>query len=167
MDLNTKKIIKGRTTIYKTEFTRMGSLSKLIENLKIKESPINGISVVKISEISDSEIQRIMTSSLPNTTIVSNIIGNVDVNVTYNIAYNDKILVSKAVNPSIINSYFKFDEELTVEEEGEFLKFTRETIIFNAGKQIPLIGDSFQEYDDFFNNQNLSYYLHLAEISSL
>lgn len=157
----------GRKSIYKSEFIKRGSLQKLVEYLKNKEKvTINGISVVNVFEINECEIKRIMKSSLPFGNIISSIIGDVDINVVYDIAYNDKILVSKAMNPSIINNYFKFNEELVIEEENGLLKFTRETIIFNSGKQITLFGDSFQEYDDFFNKQSLNYYMHLSEIAS-
>ena len=167
-NIKIKKISDGRKCKYLSEFNKPGTIRNIVKYLKTNESPSklnNGISVISVSEINDNEIKRVMTSPLPNTSIVSNILGNLEIHVTYDIAYSDEILVSKASNPPIIDNYFKFKEQLIIEENNGILNFKREAIIFNTGKQIPLIGDSFQEYDDFFNTNTLLYYWYLGEIA--
>lgn len=166
--LRTTTKINGRKTAYITEFSKPGSLKKIIDFLKTNQSPTNpgteGIVVISV-KIEDGLIKRTMTAPLPDNSTVKTFIGSSPIYVTYEIAYNENMLVSKAVNPESIGSFFKFTEILTIEEENGILKFSREASVFNAGKQIPLIGSSYQDYDDYFNNHNLAYYWGLSEIA--
>lgn len=160
---------EGRRVKYCTTFTSSGSLFKIIDYLKNDSSPIiaNGIKVVSVS-YNDNEktIKRTMTSPLPQTTLVETFIGDIPINVDYDIAYNDLILVLKAVNPDSISTFFKFTEELVIDQKDDELIFSRIAYIFNYGKQLSFMGDSCQEYDDYFNNNILSFYLELARIAN-
>lgn len=149
----------SRKSKYVTKFEMNGSINKIVEYLKTHNSPLIGnIRTISTKIISDSEIERIMTCPLPIDSIITAAIGNEPVYVKYEIAFCDGMLVSKAIHPAILNSYFKFSETLTITEEGDKLLFERESIVFNVGKQLPFIGSNYQVYDDFFNRSNLEYY---------
>lgn len=167
-DLKIEMSQHGQKTIYKTKFESEGSLSKLIDFLKTDKSPFeeeNNISrVVSVDIKGDDEILKVMTTTFPDDIFVRNLIGTDPIHVTYNIAYNDEMLVLKANHPPRLHKLFKFDEILTVTEENGILKFDREAKVFNAGKQIPVFGSSYQTYDDFYNFRNLSYYVALSKI---
>lgn len=158
---------EGRKVKYHTEFTTPGSLSKIIDYLKTNNtSNVAGTKVISVlSNDVDKTIKRIMTCPLPETATVQSIIGDIPVNVEYDVAYNDSMLVIKAINPKIINKFFKFTEELTISQEDNNLLFVRDARIFNAGKQIPVFGSSYQEYDDYFNDNTLAFYLELAKVA--
>lgn len=165
--LKTLQYKEGRKIRYHTDFKSTGQLSKIIDHLKTGTSPnVAGITVISVfSSPANGTIKRTMTCPLPQTATVQAIMGSEPVHVEYDIAYNDSMLVIKAVNPKDINKFFKFTEELTISQENDELLFSRDAHIFNAGKQIPLFGGSYQEYDDYFNHNTLSFYLELARIA--
>ena len=157
----------SRSSKYVTKFEMDGSLSNIIEYLKTNKSPeIGNIRVISVSIKNDSEIERIMTCPLPSDSIIKTAIGDEPVYVKYDIAYNGSILVSRAIHPIILDSFFKFTETLTIIEENGRLFFERESIVFNVGKQLPLIGYTYQTYDDFFNRSNLCYYWNFSQIAN-
>lgn len=157
---------EGRKIKYSTNFETSGELSKIVDSLKnSNDINISGIKTLKISEDDDKKtIKRIMTCPLPETDIVKYLLSDISIEVIYDIAYNDNMLVIKAKNPHVVDKFFKFDEELIISQEdnGKII-FSRNVHIFNFGKQIPIIGEDYQEYDDYYNNKTLSFYLELAK----
>lgn len=154
----------SRKITYKTSFSKPGSLVKLVEYFKTSNTPkITQIECISVNIKNECEIERVMTCPLPNDTIVTAAIGNQPVHVKYDIAYDEDTLISKATHPSMLDGFFKFVEVMTVTEEDGILTFSREATVFNVGKQIPLIGHTYQVYDDFYNKSNLSYYWGISE----
>lgn len=154
----------SKKTTYKSSFSKPGSILKLVEYFKTTNTPDNSeIVCISVNVKKENEIERIMTCPLPNDNIVTAAIGSQPVYVKYEIAYDDQNLVSKAVHPPMLDKLFKFVEVLSVSEEDGILTFTREATVFNIGKQIPIIGSSYQIYDDFYNRSNMSYYWGISE----
>lgn len=155
-------------TIYQTTFESEGSLRKLIEFLKTDKSPSidgeNTNKVLSVRVINDDEIVKVVSSQIPTDSFTRLLIGNKPLHITYNIAYNDEILVLKTKNPSRLDNLFRFNEELTVTEENGILRFERKAHVYNLGKKLPIVGQSYQKYDDIYNRRNIEYYHALSQI---
>lgn len=160
----------GRRTKYTTEFNSPGSIKKIVDYLKTKNNPkIDGISPIEVISVKskESSIKRVMTCPLPDTDHVKSAIGDISIHVKYDIAYDEDTIVITAQNPISIAMFFKFKEQLVISNDNGILTFEREAEIFNAGKQIPLIGHTYQFYDDYFNRHTLAFYLGLSNISNI
>lgn len=166
------KSTKGKRTVYQTTFKKPGTIKKISEYLKTNKVPERslklGVSLVYLKEKNEDEIERVMTSPFPESSALSSFIGEEPVLVKYDIAYDDSTLIIKSVNPERLKKFFKFTEVLTVTEEDGILTFDREAQIFNAGINgffSGLVGTltNPQQYNDFFNMSNLTFYLGMSE----
>lgn len=159
----------GSKTIYETKFSGDGDLSKIIDYLKTNQSPhVKGYNpITTVSVQSDGEkIKRVMTCPIPNNFEVTLAIGNSPVHVTYDFQYNETMLAVIAVNPSSIHRFFRFTEEMIVEQVAPGkLEFHRTVKIYNFGKKN--ISSSYQQYDDYYNNHTLAFCVGLLEVSSV
>ena len=147
---------EGRKTVYHSKIRVPGNTRKIVEYLKTDKTPKNNSQVRVISvKSSGNTIERVMTSSLPDTYAVRMAIGNQPIHVKYDIAYSDDIIVVTARNPDLIDNFFKFTEEIIIEQiSKDKIEFKRTAKIFNAGKSY--FSQSYQEYDDYFNDKSLS-----------
>lgn len=170
--LTINKSVKGKRTIYKTIFTKPGTIQKFSEYLKSNKLPKGsislGVSLASVKIKNEGELERVMTSPFPESSTLTSLIGSEPVFVTYDIAYDDSTLIIKSVNPERIRKFFKFTEILTVTEENGILTFEREAQIFNAGINGFFSGlagtfSNPQQYDDFFNLSNLTFYHGITE----
>lgn len=157
----------GSKSLYETKFTVEGDLKKIIDYLKTNKSPkIDGYNSIRTLSVKtdNRKIQRVMTCPLPDTMAVKLAIGNEPVNVIYDVEFDDNALAIVATNPRTIHKFFRFIEEITIIQiSPNTLEFHRVAKVFNSGKKY--ISDSYQEYDDYYNNHTLAFCLGLAEIS--
>lgn len=156
---------EGSKTIYETEHVCEGNLKKIIEYLKTDKSPkvkcINPITTIS-SESNGNKIKRVMTCPLPDNFEVRMSIGTKPVHVIYNFEYNDDILAVISTNPSSINNFFRFTDEITIEQiSPNVIHFKRKAKVYNWGKLH--ISSSYQEYDEYYNNHTLEFCLGLVE----
>uniref|UniRef100_A0A6C0BDH1 Uncharacterized protein n=1 Tax=viral metagenome TaxID=1070528 RepID=A0A6C0BDH1_9ZZZZ len=167
--LEIKTSREGKKDVYKTTFRCKGSLKKVVEYLKGTEMPVISqypeVGVIDVDSSNDGVITKIIRSSLPDTEAVNLYLGCKFINIKYDIAYDENTLVSVCKNPDILNNLFKFTEFLTVEQHGDDLIFERVAKVRNIGKLIPILGSSYQIYDDHFNNQSIAFYLGISEAS--
>lgn len=167
-NIKTEVTTQNRKTIYKNTFTSKGSIKIFVDYFlthKVPEKSLKyGARCISFTNFGNGEIQRVMTSPLPNSALASTFIGEEPVHIKYDGVYDDNILVLKAVNSERINNFFKFTEILTIVEENGILTFEREATIFNATKYgITSVFVNYQEYEDFFNDCSLSVFYGISE----
>lgn len=153
---------EGSKTVYNTVFTCEGDIQKIFEYLKTNQTPRN-VPITTISvDVKDNQIKRVMTCPLPDNFQVRLALGNQPVYVTYNIQCVDTIIAITAVNPDVIHKFFRFTEEMIVDQiRPGVIQFERKAKVYNTGKRY--ISSSYQEYDDYYNNQTLGFCLGLSE----
>lgn len=165
--LRTTSRKEGSKTIYETKFTTGGDLNKIIEYLKTMNSPkVEGYNTITTISVNSSErkIKRVMTCPLPDTMVVKLAVGNDPIHVTYDFEYDDSALAIIATNPQSIHKFFRFTEEITlIQIEPNIIEFHRVSKVFNTGKKY--ISESYQEYDDYYNNHTLAFCYGLSEIA--
>lgn len=157
---------EGSKTVYTTKHICNGDLKSIIEYLKTTKSPkVDGVNpIITISsESNGNKIKRVMTCPLPNNFEVRIALGNQPVHVVYDFEHKDDMLVVVATNPDIINKFFKFTEEIFIEQTGpDTICFERIAKVYNWGKNY--ISSSYQEYDDYYNSHTLAFCFGLSQI---
>lgn len=140
-----------------------GNVLKIIDLLKSNNNITSESSVVS-TVCEGSKIKKLIRSKLPNKTEIKLLLGTSDINVIYDIEFTENIIAIVCKNPKVLNSFFKFKEEVIIEQiDDENVKIERKYFVENFGQKY--LSSSYSEYTKVYNDNSMAFYLSLAELS--
>ncbi len=163
--LNTKVTKSGRKTIYKILIEKQGSVKKLVEYLKSDKIPEYNseykIKHLNVNQKTDINFEKHVKALLPQYGMIQTYLGKDHIVIKYDIAHDDNMIVLLSTNPQSLQGLFNFTETITITENDGILTLEREAKIFNVGSY--MISNSFEMYDDHFNNQSIGFFLAIID----